>query len=472
MRTLRLALILGVLGASPLLAEEEVVANQDFLNMKKELDDMLSSRSLDVFELDFTPLAMDRILVRNRDGLEEEYHYLTFRLINRVSDNTQYLLKHTSRYNEVLKAITEQFQAEQIKLKVDPDGARLSVEGVAEAKMGVIVERADLRVLPRRVNLTATVWDENGSRIRFFDQAPYKGPQERFDFADQGAARQSSYSLRVKEAIEERVGRRLRTVNEIRTLDIPPYDAKVIDAEGVAKGMIYGVFIFDRLPVEGDTFMVQVNGLSNKLRFRTPNHERNQIADYFNARVLRRTYVMTFDRIGDEYYHDLDPFILKEHGWRWLTTFQRLRLRKTKAYLDYYFDNIRLEEERSRRQSFEYSDFRGDEARKVQEEIEVPVLHDEKVRDDFWNYSGDVRTREVPGLYQSKQEGLNTKRTRVQSYYEAEMAQRKAQEEERPVRARLQERLDEISERLRAIEQTTSKLPEKLPDNQPKAEKP
>ena len=73
----------------PVAAQEEEVASEQFLQDRAQLQAMVDERQTDVYELDFRPLDFDRVLVKDRTGTEHVYHYMTFRIVNRVSDNAQ-----------------------------------------------------------------------------------------------------------------------------------------------------------------------------------------------------------------------------------------------------------------------------------------------------------------------------------------------------------------------------------------------
>ena len=172
----------------------------------------------------------------------------------------------------------------------------------------------------------------------------------------------------MREEVEERADRRLSTVDEIRALKLPPYDAAKVNEEGVAEGEVFGVVLFDRLSLYGDKFTIEVRGLSNKFRVRQPDTAKGEVENYLATRVNRRVYVLHYTRPGDEYYRNLDRFTLEKGGWEWVNTFQRLKQRKSVAYTRYFLGNIT--DDKNVRQA--------------------------KIEDELWEYYGDVRTKEFP----------------------------------------------------------------------------
>ena len=111
-----------------------------------------------------------------------------------------------------------------------------------------------------------------------------------------------------------------------------------------AQGEVYGVILFDRLPTESDRFNLRINGLSSYTRRIEPEHDRDELADYYNT-ACRPRYVIGLDRPGDEYHMGLREITMEQHGWQWVPAFMRLRLRRDTAYATYLLDNIRLERE-------------------------------------------------------------------------------------------------------------------------------
>ncbi len=302
---------------------------QDYLEHKAQLEEMLTSRDVDLFEMAFDPLALDRVVMTPRVGTPYVLHYLTFRLRNKITDDTKALTAKATRYNELLAAIAEQYEDAKVT-----NGVTLEVAGEN------VLDRAELRARTRKVSLTVYAYDEDGSRLRLLDDPVGSGPQENYNFADHGEVEAGAASRQAREKVEEIVGRRLMTVDEIRTLELPPYDASKVNDYGEAEGEVFGVILIDRLNDHGDRFTIEVRGLNNKIRIRQPDSVTGTVDNYLASRVLRRVYVLNYSRPGDEFFRDQDRFVLADHGWEWLNTFQRLDQRKNVAYARYFLNNI------------------------------------------------------------------------------------------------------------------------------------
>jgi hypothetical protein len=307
--------------------------NQEYLDQKAELEQLLQARDTDLYELSFEPLAMDEVSLKDKAGHLHVFTYLTFRLRNEIKDATKPQIAKPSRYNEILKTITEQYEFAKV------DAAKLSVDGVEGAE-GVVLEREDLKPRTRKVNITVIAYNEHGTRIQLLDEPVGSGVQNQFNFPDYGELSRDTVLKRVREEVEEVAQRRLLTVDELRTKELPPYDASKRDEEGVAEGEAFGVILFNRLSVYGDQITVEVRGLSNKFRVRQPEHKPEEVANYVAARYARRVYVLRYVRPGDEHFRHLDEFILQKGGWEWVNTFQRLDQRKSIAYAKYFLTNI------------------------------------------------------------------------------------------------------------------------------------
>ena len=344
--------------------------SQEYLDEKAKLEAMVSSRDVEEFEMNFKPLALDRVLLKDRTGGEHLYHYLTFRLRNEITQDTKQLAQTATRYNEVLQKMANEHEYAKVE-----QGVTLKVDGET------VLDRSNMRSRKRTVPLTVLAYDENGSRIDLLDEPIGSGTQKEFPIPDYGDAVAGSALDRVREKIEETVGRRLRTADEIRALQLPPFDAQKVDEEGVAEGEVFGVLIFNRLNDHGDRFTIEVRGLSNKLRVRAPAVDKGAVENYANTRIMRRVNVLHYVRPGDEYFRDQDRFVLERGGWEWVDTFQRLAKRADAAYSRYYLDNI--------------MDEKGDR--------QVPV------EDKFWPYYEGVRANagdKIPDLQsQLKQRG-------------------------------------------------------------------
>jgi hypothetical protein len=343
---------------------------------RAELEGMLSRRDMDLFELQFEPLEMDRIVLRNRLGRERAYDYLIYRIRNQVTDSTERLALKAKGYNEVLASMAEQYAIAKVQ---QGDGVRLVVDGV-EGPDAVILERQEAKPRTRTANLTATAWNENGTRLHHLGEITDRAARlaweretaklraERRDgdvrepptgrpdpaFRDVGEPDTQHAEDEVRRAVEERFGRRLLTTVELRGRPLPPFDGvarvQVADIEapeyamnGWFVGEAYGIIVFDALSYRGRNITLSIAGLSNKMR-RDPKQaepEAGKVDNYFDRRWLRRSYVLEFQRPGDEYYRDQDRFQMAAHGWRWVPAFVRIDARREIAYGSYFLDNIR-----------------------------------------------------------------------------------------------------------------------------------
>lgn len=307
--------------------------NQEYLDQKAELEKLVQSRDTELYELNFEPLMMDEVSLKDKAGALHVYTYLTFRLRNEIKDATKPTIAKSSRYNEILKTITEQYEYAKV------DGAQLAIDGVAGPD-GVIVDRENLKPRTRKVNITVVAYNEHGTRIQLLDEPVGSGVQNDFNFPDYGELSRDTVLKRVREEVEEVAQRRLLTVDEIRTKELPPYDASKRDEEGVAEGEVFGVVLFNRLSVYGDKITVEVRGLSNKFRIRAPEHKPDEVGNYVASRFMRRVYILRYVRPGDEHFRHLDEYELVKGGWEWVNTFQRLHQRKSIAYAKYFLTNI------------------------------------------------------------------------------------------------------------------------------------
>ncbi len=311
---------------------DDVLVNQDSIQMKAELENMITSRDVELYELSFQPVAIERVLLKDRLGHERLFHYIAFRLRNQITDDTRQEVAVATRYNEILKQMSEEYADRGASVK---DAVTLDVHGEK------VLDRAELNARKRTVTMTVLAYDENGSRIQVLGEPDGAGSQNTFNFPDYGDFVAADTFGQVRDAAEEQVGRRLRTLDEIAKLELPPYDPQTADAdEDGLDGEVFGVIIFNRLNDHGDRFTIEVRGLSNKLRVKTPDPEKGQLENYLQTRVMRRVYVLRYDHPGDEFYRDQDPFVLAKSGWEWLNTFQRVQTRADMAYARYFLDNI------------------------------------------------------------------------------------------------------------------------------------
>lgn len=336
-RLLVAVLLLATLSLQSLAAMSDEDLDQDILEMKQQLLalETKDGRSLDVYELRFYPGVIRHLTLTDRLGDGHVYYYMVYRLRNPAPGDTKKLEEEYSRYNEILQNVADEF------VDVVVEGGRLTVAtDTADDSIAVVLDRKELERRERTVRLSIIAYDENGSRIRILDRVPGKGPQEEFNFPDEGVRSINIGVNRVRERIEEREGRRLLLASEIAQRKLPVYTPGQYDEDGNVRGEVHGVVIFDNLSINGDTFEVQVRGLSNKTRVSVPEHESDEIADYWNMRIKRRTYFITYERRGDEYFRGRDPFKLVDQGWRWRNTFQRIEQRSTMAHVKYFFNNL------------------------------------------------------------------------------------------------------------------------------------
>jgi hypothetical protein len=316
---------------------ESNAPSQEYLDQKAELEQMINSRDMELYEMSFEPLAMDRVVLTTRSGKEAVFNYLTFRLRNQIADKTSTPLSQAKGYNDVLAAMQEQY-AGMVK-KVEDNGVKLQIEGV-DGQDGTIVERQNAQIHQKKVSITVYGYDENGTRIRLLDEPPGSGAQESFNFPDIGEPSWAAVAEKVKDKIEEKEGRELWSLDKIRGIELPPFESSQIEKNGWAKGELYGVAMFHRLSDYGDFFTFQVRGLSNKFRIHWPDTEAGKVENYLDARFFRRVWTLHYERLGDEYFRDLDPFVLKKSGWEWVNTFQRNEQRRSMAYARYFLENI------------------------------------------------------------------------------------------------------------------------------------
>ena len=328
--TCLVASLAAVLGAADG-GKDAPAPSQDYLDNKAALEAMLTSRDVDEYEVDVMPMALDRVLIKDRLGHEHLFHYLTFRLRNQITEDSKALAANATRYNEVLQKMATEYEFAKVE-----NGVTLAVDGEK------VLDRADKRAKTRTLNLSVLAYDENGSRIDLLDDPASKEapPQKAFNIPNYGDFMAGSPLAAVRDRIEEIAGRRLLTLDEIHAKELPTYDATQVDAEGVAAGEVYGVVIFNRLNDHGDSFTLELRGVSNKLRTRSAESVKGQVDNYANTRVMRRVFVLHYSRPGDEYYRDQDRFRLDRGGWEWIDTFQRLAKRSDVAYVNFFLDNL------------------------------------------------------------------------------------------------------------------------------------
>jgi hypothetical protein len=330
------SLVLLAAAGCPAVAEDVSAPTQEFLDQKAELEGMLAKRDLELFEVSFDPIALDRIIITDRLGVSRSVAYLAFRIRNQISAGSATPISQAKGYNEVLDAIVQQY--EQAKVAKD-NGVALTIDGV-EGKDGVIIERNDARTGTRALDLSFLITDEHGTRQHLLEDPTAPGAQNTFAFADLGDSRQSSVSGHVRDRIEETLGRKLLTLDEIRATSMAPYDATQRGEHGWAAGELYGVALFSDLPAHGNRYTIHVRGLTNKFRIRWAAGEPGKPENYLDTVFYRRTYTLEYTSIGDEHYKAEDHLTLAKAGWEWLPTFQRNEQRRMQAYVRHYLDNI------------------------------------------------------------------------------------------------------------------------------------
>lgn len=335
---------LSLAGAAALTAADVAAAadglgqpTPEYLAAKAELDKMVANRDLELFEVSFEPVKLDRLLLNDRLGKPQLFHYLVFRLRNQVGSGGM-LSSQAKGYNDVLAAMAAQY--EQAKVTKE-NGVGLVVQS-AVPKDGVILERKDARTSERAIDLSVLAFNEHGTRLHLLDELTGNA-KDGFNFPDLGQPIQGTPTEFVRDRVEEALNRKLLTTEEIRKRKLPAYDATKIGEFGWAEGEIYGVFVFNRLSDYGKHITIQVRGLSNKFRERWPDTEPGKVENYLEARFFRRQYVLHYEYPGDEFYRDLDRFTLAKSGWEWVPTFQRNSQRRTVAYSRYYLNNITSE---------------------------------------------------------------------------------------------------------------------------------
>jgi len=320
----------------PAPAEEQ--GSAEFQQEKSELDAMLSKRELAVFEVAFEPLALERVLLVDRAGNPHAFQYLAFRIRNQPpSDASGSMpISQAKGYNEVLAQVPKEYDQAKV---TSAGGVALTVPGT-EGQDNVIVDRQDGQPGTRTLRLSFLAHNERGTRIRLLDGTELAGTAK-FDFPDLGDPTRGSILNVVRERAEESLHKRLLTTGEISAMQLPPFDAaaKRTD-EGWHVGELYGVAVFDVLSDYGRQWTVEVHGLTNKVRIHWPETEKGKVENYLDARFLRRTLVLKYDHIGDEYFRDRDIFTMRTASWEWMQTFQRQDKRRAMAYARYYLGNI------------------------------------------------------------------------------------------------------------------------------------
>lgn len=332
------SLVPGLLLACAAFLPAEDIANpsQEYLDQRAELEAMTEKRDLDLYEVTFEPVAFDRVVIPDRLGGARSYGYLAFRIRNQVSASSAIPTSQSKGYNEVLEAIVRQYEQARVSKE---HGVSLAIDGVA-GKEGLIIERTDARTGTRALDLTFQLSDDRGSRQRVITDPSAPKAADDFGFADLGTTVQASVSGEVRDRIEEQLGRRLLTLDEIRTRTLPPYDAATRTDEGWSAGELWGVAVFSSLPTEGRRYTIDVRGLTNKFRIRWTPTEAGKPENYLSTVFYRRVYRLEYNVLGDEYHRQEGAFSLAKAAWEWQATFQRQDQRRTQALVRYYLNNI------------------------------------------------------------------------------------------------------------------------------------
>ncbi len=341
MSTMKPSLVPGLLLALAAILPAEDIANpsQEYLDQRAELEAMTGARNLDLYEVTLEPVAFDRLVIQDRLGGATSHGYLAFRIRNQIGATSALPISQSKGYNEVLEAIVRQYEQARVNKE---HGVVLSVDGVG-GKDGIIVERSDAQAGTRTLDLSFQLTDEHGSRQRVLEDPSAPGAQDSFSFQDQGTTVHASVSSVVRDRVEELLGRRLLTLDEIRTRSLPPYDAATRTEEGWAAGEVWGIAVFPQLPREGHRYTIDVRGLTNKFRIRWTPTEAGKPENYLTTVFYRRTFRLEYTVAGDEFHRQEGAMTLAKAGWQWLPTFQRSEQRRTQALARYYLNNIMAE---------------------------------------------------------------------------------------------------------------------------------
>lgn len=295
----------------------------------QELEAMSAKWDAAAYEVGFAPIAIDRITISDRLGVARTYQFLVFRLRNQPP-SAEVAGVRAKAYEAVIEEVAKQHDG----LAIDHEqGAALAIAGV-QGPDAVIVARRQAQVRERTLAIGVTAHDERGTRIHLLGERG-ADPADGFAFRDLGDPVVGTGATEVRDRVEERLGRRLLTLDEIRAKPLPPYDAAVRGEDGWAAGEVYGVVVFDRLSDLARDFTIEVRGLSNAFRVSWPA---GGVERYHEARFLRRAYVLRYRLPGDEYFRDRDRFELAHAGWEWLPSFQRGAQRRTMAQARAFLD--------------------------------------------------------------------------------------------------------------------------------------
>lgn len=391
-------------------------------------------RDADIYEMDFTPLNFDQMVLRDPLGETRVFHYLIFRIRNVVADSQDFLTKRHSRYNEVLDGIITAYEG---KLKKDVSGGGSLVvteaDAVTDPNLATVVAIKTLKVQNRRLRLTAIAVDELGTRftalnpIPHLEADPVKAGTAPFNFEDRGKVGVAeSYDL-IHKAIEEAAKQRLFSLGELAQFEIPPYDAQKPstfktpdgkeDGFGMRQGEALGVVVFSQLNPLAHTFTIRLNGCSNKQRVIVPTTKAGGVpdlanSDWYDIRVLRRTMTLSYSRPGDEFYRQDDPFTLDQYGYNWIDTFQPLELREHQTICRRVLKNIRMKKSVPAKIETEAYDA----GKPVKQQVDVERFVDEDVLANFKTHYDEFK-KSVAERYDQRIAALEAQKADIAKRY-------------------------------------------------------
>ncbi len=318
--------------------EERIAPTTEYARAKAELDAMLAKRDLGLYEVDFQPQGLKRLVVKDRLGRFHAWHYLTFRLRNQSGGENP--VSQAEGYNAVLSSIVAQYEGTAVDKS---NGAALRIDGV-DGQEGTVIERTAALPATRKLSLSAIASDERGTRLTTLDQLTGAKAAEVFDFPDLGEPSVAMADTWLRDKIEELEGQRLLTTDELRTRSLPPYDAaKPGEEPNWAAGEVFGVFIFPQLSDLGTKWRIEIRGVSNQFRERFAEDSAAQeggTKDWLNAKIQRRVYVLNYALPGDEFHRDQDRFSLASAGWEWVASYQRYERLHDRAWSEQALETI------------------------------------------------------------------------------------------------------------------------------------
>ena len=385
------ALLLALAMGAPVHAGEAdgptsdiVEPSQEYLDARKALESMITSRDLDLYELSFEPISFERVVIPSGQAGPKAYHALVFRVMNRTVESADRFAATYKGFNQVLENITKEYDT--AKLRSQDGSMQLRVDGAdGPLKDGLIVERQESRARARRVRLTAEIATENISRLTILEnltdtaanlkwQAEVRAlriarrdgdlpakPEARPEphVQDPGELERDVPVNEIRRVLEEKHARRLFLPGELAGMELGAYDGtKRIQLENTPEnitkpeysmngwyvGEAFGVFVFPDISEDARSITVRIDGLTNKMRrdAKVPEPQPGQKDDFFARRYLRRAYVLQYTRLGDAFYREQDPIVLRDQGWRWTPSFVRWQVREEISSARYILENIRV----------------------------------------------------------------------------------------------------------------------------------